>query len=422
MNININVDLLTGIDDNIVNPGMENLNLVYKTLDFAYLKYRRYYNTETILTFNIIGGYQYLSHEDYNNCEFKGIDTYLKINKLITLTNVIFNIDIKVELNNKSSDVIIVTNKDVTFNDNYKIDVKEINFNYNKSYPLVKLINNNGNLNILSDIILKVCRQFILINNKFKAKCKLPSIESQAGTLFYSEDCAELTEIIGTTSTTSIIIKNGVTGYFYNTKTYNNFKLVDCYNNLIISNIKLNLNYEQKTILVNIRCPNIEDKQKADHRFNIGDCMLIENSEITSDNDVILSNVNNITKVNVKLTNIHYNAKSTKVKKIKDDYIVTDDDTKVGTIESVKIFHIDDTDKNINIKIPDTLKLETSELYFRKINEMSRNKIIISLSNCHGNHRFPGKTSSKNSTETLILDRTHPEILIYQDEGIFYTK
>ena len=401
MNIDINVDLLTGIDDT-VNIETNNFNLVYKTLDFAYLKFRRYYNTDNRLTFNITGGYQYLTCDEYNNCEFKGTDTYLKINKLVTLTNVIFDIDIKVELNNKSNNIIIITNENVMFNEKHKIDIKEIHYNTNKSYPLVKLINNNGSLNILSDIIIKVCRQFTLVNNRNILKCKFPIVECQGGTIFYSEDSAELIEIVGDKSENSnIIIKNGIiSGYLYNTKTYNNFKVVDCYNNLIISGITFNLKYEQKVILFNIRSDHIKDQNK---RMNMGDLILIENCYLSSDSNIILSNINNITKINTKLININYNKISEKVKKIKDDYIITDEDA--------KIFHINDTEKIINIKVPNTLKLESSEIYFRKINEMSRNKIIITIDNCH-----------KNSTGTIILDRTHPEIIIYEDEGIFYTK
>jgi hypothetical protein len=401
MNININVDLLSGID-NTVNIETQNLNLVYKTLDFAYLKFRRYYNTDNRLIFNITGGYQYLTCDEYNNCEFKGIDTYLKINKLVSLTNVIFDIDINVELNNKSNNIIIITNDNVMFNEKHKINIKEINYNTNKSYPFVKLINNNGNLNILSNIIIKVCREFTLVNNRNILICKLPIIECQGGTIFYSEDSAELTEIVDNKSENSdIIIKNGIiSGYLYNTKSYNNFKLVDCYNNLIISGIAFNIKYEQKVILFNIRSDNIKNPNK---RINIGDLMLIENSYLSSDTNIMLTNIKNITKINTKLININYNKISEKVKKIKDDYILTDED--------VKIFHINDTDKIINIKVPNTLKLGTSEIYFRKINEMSRNKIIITIDNCH-----------KNSTGTIILDRTHPEIIIYEDEGIFYTK
>lgn len=418
MEFQVRVDSLNG-NDHIEG---QIINTLYKTIDAAYTSYRKIYSGEYKLIICIIGGYQCMSLDEYDNCVFKVDDTnknsYLKINKLVTLKNVGFEIDVKVELNNKSKDTIIVTQKDTYFSNNHKIEICETNYNNNKSYPFVRLIDNKDKLTLLSNVSIKVCRQFTLVDNKGITKCKFPNMESQGGDLFYSEDSAESFEIIGGGDLTTIIIKNGIIpGYIYNTKVYNNFKLVNCFDNLVITSVNICINYDQnqtilernnitqKILLFNIRnVDKIEDNIRKDPRMNFGDCIFIENSSFLSEsNSAVLSNISNITKINTKLININYNFKAPKVKTIKNDYTIIDDDS--------KIFHVDDTDKNITVRIPTNLSMESSEIYFRKINKMSRNKVFIHVYTCY-----------KTTTSLIILNRTHPEISIYESNGTFFTK
>ena len=395
--------------------GNDNSGFIYKSLDFAYTKYRNLCNTSVKLIFKISNGYQYLDLREYQNCEFNSThsDNYLKINKELILINVVFNINVKVELNKRLTGNLIL-NKGISYFNN--MEVIDISKNWtilssllrysidDPTYGALTLIENDGELTIKGDVNIKVCRKFTFVKNNRVLSSTLPNLESQGGDLFNSSDDAILTEIAGSSPADikRMIIKNSIIpGRLYNGKIYNDFKIANCLNNLIIDSIKLDLDYEQNTILFNIRggCTS----SPRDSRINEGDVMLIKDSKIKSANNCVLSNVDNITKVNTQLDGVKFTPKKVNIKKIKNDYNITDSDSET--------FHIDDTNNCVTVTVNDDLKLEGKQLYFRKINEMSRNKIIIKVNNCY-----------KVSNGQITLDRSHPDVTIYEDDGMFYSK
>ena len=230
----IYIDLLNGDDTT---------SLIYKTLDVAYSNYRDKYDAK--LNFNIMNGHQYLGLNEYKNCEFKESGehkstNYIKINKELTLIDVTFSIDLKIELNDKSTESLISTKGKVELDKNYNLDVVELKKtgwfqgNGERHYSDLTLIHNDGTLDILGNINVKVSRKFTLVNNNLSIKSTIPNLECQGGILFYSSDDARSTEIMGYFDKKIIKINPVNNGSYFYSKVYNDFQIVNCYNNSFI--------------------------------------------------------------------------------------------------------------------------------------------------------------------------------------------
>lgn len=393
---------------------------IYKTLDTAYKIYRINYASDIHLVFNIMNGYQYLGLDKCENCEFKnttsegGKSNYLKINSKIKLINVTFSIDVRIELNGKSGETLISCEKSNSFNN---LDVSEIKKsswfgNKAKSYQDLTLITNDEDLIIKGLINVKVDRTFTLVNNNSTLKSTFPNLESQGGVLFYSSDNAKLTQIddslcVDNRQRKIINVKNGIsTGRFYNGEVKNNFEIANCYNNLIVKNVSVDVNYDSgKSLTIFHIRGKVNENQSKCPGINEGDLMLVKDSDIVSvaQRKLLFSNVTDTTKINTRLGNIEYEAIRSQIKTIKYDYDITDDDS--------SIFHIDDSMGDVTITISDDIPLEGKELYFRKMLGLTKNKVLIKVNKCN-----------KIANGTILLTRSHMDITIYKHEDTFYVK
>ena len=399
----VQVDLTNGTDNSITAQG---ITQIFKTLDCAYQKSRELY-PDSLIKFVLLNGYQYLTLDKYQNCVLSGTD-YVKINKSVELVNVIFDIEVTSQLP-RDGLISILTREKVSFNK--KLTVSEINYTLKRTYHEIIFINNEGVLCINEQANIKVSRKFTFVNNKLKSKVVFPNVESQGGALFNSDEGTK-TRLIGKEAN-HIIIHNSISrGYVYNTRIYNDFVIINYFNNLLVIDVNLKFKYDQKVILFNSKNSVLDNKYPLDC-INAGDVMSIRNTSIESENVTILSNVDNITKINTKLYSVNYINRKIKVKTIKNNYILTDDDS--------DIFHINDVEKDINIVIPDELSLDGREIYFRKINEINKNRIFIKSGKIK-NFVVGRKLGSRDSEGRIILDKHYPEVCMYEHDGGIYIK
>lgn len=387
---------------------------LYKTVDFAYKDIRKDNSGSIIL--NIEGGYQYLTLDKCENCNFTTSDrntNYIKINKLILLSNVIFDINLVVELSPTINSSLIITENNFFITADAVLKINEIKYNANTSYPDIVIFDvKSGNCNVQCMTYAKVNRKFTLIKSNIGFSSTFPTVESQGGDLFYS-DANSLIKLINKDSNQVTIKKSYDLGMFRNTPKYNDFSLVNTDGNVLCMGLNVTLELiNNSSVLVNTNRNvfstsmlfNMRNEKGSYHdELNQDDSLGLYNCTFKSENLVKLSNTARITKVGSGLENIMLMLNIPKVRSIEKNYILTDDDSKK--------FHIDDSTGNVKILIPSTVKLSEDDLFFRRTSSGSKNKVHIHVDKSHN-----------NPNNTFVLDIQHPTLSIYKYDGCFYVK
>ena len=386
----------------------------FKTIDNVYLTLRKNNPVCTDpIKFICENGEQTLTQDEYENINIigSGETKLLLTDNSIKFNNVELSIKIVLTLAAISEKDVVITNIGcLKILSGSTFDIVERKAVNGVCFSRKTIILNEGTLYNDAIVDINVNRAITFVHNKNIMKSNVPNVSCYGGEIFYGDNESILNEIKGVGKN---IIKSNYwqirSVLLYTTTKNNKLSFGNFSKNVVLRDLNLdvlNQPENQEDPLINFRDADVKiENDKNIHMKNFpindSDFMVIINCKITSNipscfvsEGVKYNSTGNSELVGFKIKPITQN-----IFKINSNYVHGD-----ITIKNPK-YHIDATNGNITIKVPENLKLDDSELFYKRLDK-TKHEVKILVPKCFD-----------VSTSVITLDSRHPTLILYKDSN-----